>query len=375
MHDLHKLLSLLDKHIDPQHWAEVDSRYRQALGYQNMDRPPLVIQAAFGKTLDLPSPWNEFSRYTYRETFNDPAAMLQNMLLDRVVPGVLLKDDNPLAIRNNHGTIQIASVLGGNWQMHEDNYPWVDHFDSIGEIEKIALTAYTDVSNKGLLPKSLATLKFYHDILDMYPHCREAIQISLPDLQGPIDTAELLWGSDIYYAFNENPELLKRLLAKIVDVMGLVEKEFRRFTRDRLDPEYNTQHGYVIPGRLLIRNDSSIMISPAMYAEFIRPHDERLLKEVGEGSIHFCGNGQHLVSKMIEIKDLKGLDFGQPEQMDIPFIYSLCREKKIALTCLHPSRDELVSGKAKKLYPTGVVFVYYTDSFEDARDVVSNYYN
>lgn len=375
MHDLHKLLSLLDKHIDPEHCAAVDARYRLALGYQNIDRPPLVIQTAFGKTLELPSPWNEFSRYTYRETFNDPAAMLQNILLDRVVPGVLLKDDNPLAIRNNHGTIQIASVLGGEWQMHADNYPWVDHFDTIGEIEKIALPAPTEVSNKGLLPKALATLKFYHDTLDRYPNCRKAIQISLPDLQGPLDTAEQLWGSDIYYAFNEQPELLSRLLARIVDVMGLVEKEFRRLTRDRLDPEFNTQHGYVIPGRLLIRNDSSIMISPTMYAEFIRPHDARLLKETGGGAIHFCGNGQHLVKKMMEIETLQGLDFGQPEQMDLPLIYSLCQERKIALTNLHPSRDELVSGKAKKLYPTGVGFVYYTDNLEDARDVVSNYYN
>lgn len=339
-----------------------------------IDRPPLVIQAKFGSTLKLPPPWDKFTRYTYRETFDDPVAMLQNMLLDRVVTGVLLQDDNPLAIRNNHGTIQVASVLGGQWRIHEDNYPWVDHFPATAEIEKITCAAYTEVSKKGLLPKSLETLKFFHEVLDMYPACRQAVQISLPDLQGPMDTAEQLWGSDIYYAFNEHPELLKRLLAKVADVTLLLEKEFRKFTRDRLDPEYNTQHGCVIPGRLLIRNDSSIMVSPAMYEEFIQPHDGRLLRGVGGGSIHFCGNGQHLVEKMMEIDGLKGFDFGQPEQMDVARIYSLCREKKIALIRLRPSRDELVSGKARELYPTGVVFIYYPDSFEDARNVVKGYF-
>lgn len=46
-----------------------------------------------------------------REAFDRPEAMLQNMLLDRVLPGLLLKDDNPLAIRVK-GKAQAHSPTG-----------------------------------------------------------------------------------------------------------------------------------------------------------------------------------------------------------------------------------------------------------------------
>lgn len=372
--ELERLLKLLEDHIDLEHCLEVDERYRMALQYNDVDRPPLVIQPEFGKILELPSPWKEFKRYSYRESFERPSAMLQNMLLNRVVLGVLLQDDNPMAIRNDHGTIQIASALGGKWGMYEDNYPWVDHFDLIQDIEEILDGGLPEtINDRGILPHSFETLRFYDKKLKEYPNCKKAIQISLPDLQGPVDTAEQLWGSDIYYAFYENPELFNRLLSRVVGTMLLVEKEFRKYTHDRLEPDFNTQHGYVIPGRIMIRNDSSIMVSPEMYTEFIRSHDERVLREVGSGSIHFCGNGQHLVEKMLEIPYLRGLDFGQPEYMDIQYIYGLCRERKAAITNLNPSREDIVSGKAVEDFPTGVVFVYHTSSFDDAMEVVNIY--
>lgn len=371
--ELDRLLALLEENIDLKHCRKVDERYRKALKYMDVDRAPVVVQAEFGKTLELPAPWNEFKRYSYQEAFESPSAMMQNMLLNRVVPGVLLKDDNPLAIRNDHGTIQVASVLGGKWGMYKDNYPWVDHFDSIEEIEEMLKAGLPEkLEERGVLARSIETLKFYNEKLNEHTNCKKAVQISLPDLQGPMDTAEQLWGSDIYYAFYENADLLERLLSGVTDAMLKIEKEFRGCLHDRLEPDFNTQHGYVIPGRIMIRNDSSIMISPEMYASFIRPHDERVLKETGNGSIHFCGNGQHLVEKMLEIPYLRGLDFGEPHLMDISYIYKICRERKVAITNLNPSREDIISGRAFKDFPTGVVFVYHTSSFEDAQEVITS---
>lgn len=83
--------------------------------------------------------------------------------------------------------------------------------------------------------------------------------------------------------------------------------------------------GSVVPGRLLIRNDSAIMLSPQMYAEQVRPHDQRLLLAVGGGSQHFCGNGQHLI------------------------------------------------GHARRRFPTGVVFTCEPRDFDDAREVVETF--
>lgn len=369
LRELDDLLRTVSEQIDIDHCRDVDRRYRCALTLQDVDRPPLVVKADYGASIALPEPWSRFRRYSYRETFDDPAAMLQNLILGFVVPGMLLADDSPLAIRANHGTIQVASALGAKWRLHDDNCSWVDPVDNIERIasgEGICLAG-------SIVPRSLDTLAFYRERLAQFPPCDEAIQISLPDLQGPIDNADLLWGSDIYYSFAENPALLRDVLSATTGAVAELARTYRPTASDRLDPVANTQQGYQIPGRLLIRNDSSIMLSPDTYAEFVRPYDARLLNEIGGGSIHFCGDGRHLVEKMLEIPDLRGLDLGQPHMMDADAIYAACRERGVAVTNLRPSRSDLTDGTAARRYPTGAVLVYSTDDLADAREVVRLY--
>lgn len=367
---LDQILGLIAERIDLDHCRRVDERYKSSLSWQEVDHPPLVVMPAFGAAIALPEPWGAFKRYSYAQTFHSPCAMLVNMLLDRVVPGVLLKDDNPLSIRNNHGTVQIASILGGKWQLYEDNFPWVAPLGSMEALEQVADSTGPVSDDAGILPRSFETLRFYQNKLAEHPPCAEAIQISLPDLQGPMDTAEQLWGSAIYYSLTDNPGLLNSLLARITDVTLDVAGRYRKFATDRLDPVAITQHGYVIPGRILIRNDSSIMLSPKAYAEFVRPHDARLLREIGTGSLHFCGAGQHLIEPILAIPDLRGLDFGEIHLMGASWIYAACRERKVAVTNYTPSREDLISGKAPREYPTGVVFTYTAKSVEEAREVV-----
>lgn len=373
MSELDRLLKLIAETLDPEHCSQVDERYRRALYWEQADRPPLVVQAPIGGPVKLPEPWNAFTQYPYRETFDNPEAMMQNQLLERVVPGILLKDDSPLAIRNNHGTIQVASALGGQWVLHEDNMPWVEPFRSIEKMEQIAAEAGPVSDDAGILKKSFETLEFYRAKLAEHPPLDTAVQISLPDLQGPIDTAEQLWGSEIYYGIVDYPDLFARLLARIVDAQLDIAARFRRYATDRLDPAANTQHWWVVPGRILIRNDSSIMLSPEMYAEHVKPHDARLLREIGKGSIHFCGNGRHLIRPMLDIPDLLGLDFGEIHLMDARWIYEACRERKAAVFPYKPSRDDLISGKAAREFPTGVVFAYAAESWYDAREVAIAY--
>lgn len=375
MKQLDELLILIEEHIELEHCQRVDERYRRVLSYEEENGPPLVIRTDFGKNWALPRPWDKFQRYSYRQTFDEPAAMMQNALLGCVVPGLILKDDNPLAIRNDHGTIQIASLIGGQWHFHADNYPWVKSLGSTDAIKALVEKSDEIDWNGGVLSQSTKTLDFYTEQLCKYPKCKQAIQISLPDLQGPIDTADILWGSEIFVEILANPELVKALMTKVVNIMLKVAHYYRQFATDKLEPFANAQHGYNIPGRLLIRNDSAIMVSPDTYRDMILPQDARLLKEVGTGSIHFCGNGQHLIEPMLEIPDLRGVDFGQSELMDTKLIYEMCAERKVAITCLKPTREELISGKAVCDYPTGVVFVYNTQDIEDAIDVVGRYKN
>ncbi len=373
--ELDRLLGLVAEQIDRDHCRAVDARYRLALAGKPVDRTPLVVSAGYPGKLNLPRPWDQFQTYAYREAFHDPVAMLQNELLGSVAPGLLLKDDSPLMIRNNHGTIQMASLLGGRWEVPENDFPWIKRFDSQERIREIADSKAPIDLRGGILPPSFRTLEFYAEKLRKYPVCQEAIQIALPDLQGPLDTAEQLWGSDIYLAVSEESDLFNRLLARITDAMLTVAAEFRKHATDRLDPFAIAQHEYMVPGRLLVRNDSAIMLSPGTYRELVLPHDARLLHGVGGGSIHFCGNGRQLVTPMLEIPDLRGLDITQPELNNIREIYRQCREHRVAVTGLTTPREDLVSGKAAADYPTGCVLVYLTSDLDDAREVLRAYHS
>lgn len=371
--ELDRLLTLVEDHIDLDHCREVDQRHLRTLFYEDTDLPPIVIYASFDGELKLPAPFDTFRMYGYKESFDSPAAMLQNELLTCVVPGLLLRDDNPLPIRNNHGGLQVASALGASWRIVEDQYPWVEHFDSLDPIREIAEARDLPGDDAGELPRSFETLRFYRDKLRDYPSAYEAIHITLPDLQGPMDTAEQLWGSGIYLAFYDEPDLLEKLLSRVVDVTLHVASRFNEHTRERLDPRAVSHHGYILPGRILLKDDSSIMLSPDTYAEVIMPHHARLLKRIGKGSIHFCGDGSHLIEKMVEIPDLLGIDPGQSYLFDIHTAYDTCRERNVALTGLLPPRSDLVSGKAQRDFPTGATFLYETSDLDDARDVLNAY--
>lgn len=371
---LDRLLECVEQVADPNHCDEVDCRYHKALACESVDRPPLVVRLPFSTSMTLPDPFSSFGIYPYQIAFNNPVAMMHNEIMNSVVPGLLLKDDSPLLIRNNHGIIQVAALLGAHWEQHENNPPWIKPFGTGPQIEALANDGYElDLERGGVLEQSFATLQFYHEKLADYPNARRAIQIAMPDLQGPLDTADLLWGSDIFIAFYEQPELVNRLLDRIVDVTLAVEAKFRTFTTDRLDPFATAQHAWQLPGRLLIRDDSAIMMSADMYADQVRSHDGRLLEAVGGGTLHFCGDGRHLIEPMLQTPGMKGFDLGQPWMMDVPKIYEQTMAAGVPFSNHQPGRDDLVSGKARSEYPTGIVLVYESTDFADAQDVVTRY--
>ena len=82
-----------------------------------------------------------------------------------------------------------------------------------------------------------------------------------------------------------------------------------------------------------------------------------------------------MLFRSLEIPDLRGIDLGQPDMMDTKLMYKMCSEKKVAITSMKPTKEDLVRGRAIQEYPTGAVFLYNTEDVEDAKDVVNKYRN
>lgn len=349
---LQRLLEHLSKILDSARQAEIDQRYRRALDYQPIDRPPCVVYSPLPD--DAP-----FKPYPLGECFGSPEKMLFNELVCAFDTSIALRDriadDLPLTIRANFGTVLIASMFGAAAEQIGDNPPWIRHDAVPVALQQVAESDPADMS-RGWIPRVAETLQFYRETLSRWPNLNELIRIVLPDLQGPFDNLELIGGSDVFLRMATDPESVDRALHALSATQVNLADYLAPWVSDGPDG-YCHQHAVGLKGRILLRNDSCIMVSAARYREQIAPHDEHVLKALGGGGIHCCGRIEHLVDEFLALPSLQSLDFGQSELNDVDAVYRKAAEKRIALIRVAVKREELESGKAAERFPTGVVLI------------------
>ncbi len=354
---LQRLLDHLSAILDGKRQAKIDERYRRALDFQAVDRPPCVVCAPLPD--DAP-----FKPYPTGECFGNVEKMLFNELVCAFDTSVALRDrvddDLPLTVRANFGTVLVASMFGARAEQIGHNPPWVRHDGTALSLEQVAGTDPSDLS-KGWIPRVVETLDFYAEVLSEWPTVKEMVRIVLPDLQGPFDNLELIGGSDVFLQMVTEPDRLDRALHTLAAAQVNLAKYLAPWVTD--GPEgYCRQHAVGLKGNILLRNDSCIMVSAERYREQIAPHDDRVLQALGGGGIHSCGRIEHLVDEFLALPSLRSLDFGQSEMNDVDAIYRRATEKKIALIRVAVEREELESGRAAERFPTGVVLIERRDS-------------
>jgi hypothetical protein len=366
--ELTDLLKRLDGELDTSCQADSFERHRKALNWEPVDRLPLVVNFPF--PADCP-----VQPFPHREIFDNPEKMMFNELVHAFGTSILLHgttifpivrffDDLPYTIRANFGTVIIASLFGARVEQREDNPPWVRHFETEEEFFSI-FDVYPYNFDRGICPQVTERYRFYRDVLKSYPNIRKNVRIVLPDLQGPLDTLELLRGSKVYEDFILEPDRTELALQRIAQAQTGFADHLRQFLSDG-NEGFAHQHATLIKGNILIRNDSAIMISPEMYTALVAPHDEFVLGKMGGGGVHSCGKIDFNVPEIFKLPSLKCFDFGQSYLNDLDPVYELAKEKKIPLIRIRAEREELLSGSIMNRFSTGVSLVYEATSFEDA---------
>lgn len=172
----------------------MDDLYRRALRWEAVERLPISL------TYPLPSS-SPFKLFPHHEVFDDPEKMLFNELVHAFETSIVchneVGDDLPWTIRANFGTGVIASVFDAKIEQVEDNPPWTRPYESLDAFQQVFDCDPLDFS-RGWCPRVIDRYQFYHAALAGYPRLRQAVRRVIPDLQGPMDTAELLRGSEIY---------------------------------------------------------------------------------------------------------------------------------------------------------------------------------
>ena len=241
-----------------------------------------------------------------------------------------------LNIRCNYGTTILPSLFGVEIFYLDDahdtlpaSHPLPGGTDGI----RALVDAGVPDLDRGWGARVFETAAYFREKLAPYPKLSEYVRIYHPDLQGPLDLAEMIWGSDIFLAFYDCPELVKALLA-------LLTETYRRFMH-RWEEAFPGRTGRLCShwgwghiGRIVLRDDSAMNLPAEMYREFAQPFDRELLEEFGGGVVHFCGRGDHYIADLAATPGLTGVQLSQPEYNDMETIYRNTVDRGIPLLAL-----------------------------------------
>lgn len=255
-------------------------------------------------------------------------------------------DGGLLCIRANFGTGILPTILGARlYVMPSDTntLPTALALEGgVKEIWRVVDRGVPDLAN-GLGGRVFETGQLFVSLLKDYPRLQRYVHIYHPDLQGPFDVCELLWGSSIFLALVDEPLLVKELL-------DVITETYIAFMR-RWDELVPALSGYAVhwsmlhKGRIMLRDDSAMNLSPEMFAEFIRPHDQKLLAELGGGAMHFCGKGDHFIGLAGEMPGLYSVNLSQPHLNDMERVYQNTVDKGIRLLAMTRAAAEQGLGR------------------------------
>lgn len=187
--------------------------------------------------------------------------------------------------------------------------------------------------------------EYWAELTAPYPKVQKYVAMYHPDLQGPLDICELLWGTEIFYSMYDEPELVHAALELITDTYTAFMKKWQAMFPPEADmnPHWgNLYHR----GTILLRSDSAMNVSPELYREFSMPYDKRLLDTFGGGAIHFCGRGDHYIADLCSLDGVYGINLSQPEYNDMETIYRHTVDKGIPLLGFNRARAEQDKGRS-----------------------------
>jgi hypothetical protein len=213
------------------------------------------------------------------------------------------------SIRANMGCGIFPSLFKGILpRLFDDKMPWVvDHLDA----DEIRDLGEDDIVVTDEFKMALEHMAYLAE------HIEGTGALVFPlDLQGPFDTAHIVYGDAIFYDMYDDPGLVHHLLNLCCRAIELgIEECFR------LIPEKNGvvahYNDVVLPksrGGLKISEDTSTLLSLAHIDEFVIPYTDRVLSITGGGYIHYCGRNDHLFKRMLGLDRVCGLNFGNPDK-------------------------------------------------------------
>jgi hypothetical protein len=297
--------------ITPSQGSEARRFLTRLWHLDNEERPGFLIGYAGGK-VSGGSPvrsalFSTEGADTVRDRLLDPAKFLRAQLEE--IRGMLpLKGDYVPTLCPALGVIGIPSAFGCEVVWWEKDFPAVKA--RIGGDPKEVYALPDPSVTDGELGRVLRYTEF------LIRNTGGAYPIRLADIQGPLDSAALVFGhTGFLAAMHTNPAEVHHLLRIVTDLII-------RFARAQRDLVQSREVEFVpamfqpwIPDGLgiSVSNDECALISAAMHDEFSLPYLNEISDAFGGIYIHSCGRWAHQIPSLKKVRNLRGLEFGASE--------------------------------------------------------------
>ena len=235
-------------------------------------------------------------------------------------------------VRCNYGTGIMSSLFGCElflMEREQDTLPTTIPLRGGGDSIRALLDGGMPDINTALGGKVFEMGEYFKKLLRDYPGISKYVSLYHPDLQGPLDICELVWGSELFVEFFDNARLVHEFLELITETYIAFMKKWTGIAA--FDSDYSVHWSTMLKGNIMLRDDSAMNLSPVMFEEFVMPYDSRLLERFGGGCIHFCGRGDHYIDKMSAIPDLFAINMSQPHLNDMEKIFQNTVDKGIKI--------------------------------------------
>lgn len=143
-----------------------------------------------------------------------------------------------------------------------------------------------------------------------------SVPIRLTDIQGPLDSAALIFGHTSFLpAMYTNRREVHHLLQKVTDLTIAFAERQRELVRSRGAEFVPSMFQPWIPDGfgISVSNDECALLSSDLHDEFGVPYLNQISDAFGGIYVHSCGQWAHQVPSLKNIHNLRGLEFGASE--------------------------------------------------------------
>jgi hypothetical protein len=257
--------------------------------------------------------------------------------------------------------------------------PWMEAFWGCEIIaNRESFTARPAVKEAGDLeklrfnPDNPWVVKFFEFVKKLNELSDGRFPVGAPIMRGQGDTAGALMGqTEFIYALYEEPEIIKKTLAKVVDSFLYIYGEMHRLNKPFYGGSSLGLYHVWTPGESLwFQDDISALLSPALYREFFLENERYICGKYKYTMMHLHPSSFHLLDDVLSNENLMAVeinkDAGGPSVKQMLVQYRKVLEKKRRLVIWGELSEEDVICVLDNLPLEGVYFNILPPDVESA---------